>query len=555
MALMQMAWTNCHSGFVLGPVMVGFFGAEMAVREWLRAGSFPLPTVRTWLGAFLLILLACLVNPYGWQRFYPPIYQDQLESIRAYVSEMQPLTGGLAMIYEGLTLIALGVVVTATIRRGGALSYGFLLLTVLLYVQAQSVSKAWPVFGLFVPLLVLSSGAFASCERKPAGWLAVFGSFLVTAFVAIAVFGRIDGEYDSSLQRQWQEYDHGRTELPIEAVAWMRAHGVEGRVFHRCEDGGWLQMSGYDHGETFSDTGFGKYDEAFIHEIGLVSERPGRLSLDLAAYHPDFVVCNNFCFLWPYYLKQSGWRLVFYSPNSSAWTRPGVRPDLPTVSGDEIQAAFDHDLTANGMPADVRLLGRNLIALNSLGTEDFAFAKLTGLSKEFHSASWYWEAARFMCFAEPKFSAAHRDALMAEAESLPGKAVTAEFRAYDRYFAANDADGALVILKSIPPDQLGNYSAELLLKIELDRKQPEALTLARQLGYFDLRNGRHWQYLAEAEEAAGNSAAAATAWGKAVFYAPDDEVLIAAATAFAAAHKDAALDKAIAESRQVYGAP
>ena len=28
-------------------------------------------------------------------------------------------------------------------------------------------------------------------------------------------------------------------------------------------------------------------------------------------------------------------------------------------------------------------------------------AGLTGLSEELHHASWYWEAARFLCFAEP----------------------------------------------------------------------------------------------------------------------------------------------------------
>ncbi len=32
MALLQVAWVNSHSGFILGPAMVGLFGAEMIVR-------------------------------------------------------------------------------------------------------------------------------------------------------------------------------------------------------------------------------------------------------------------------------------------------------------------------------------------------------------------------------------------------------------------------------------------------------------------------------------------------------------------------------------------
>ena len=556
MALLQVAWTNCHSAFVLGPAMVGLFGAEITVRRWLRDKAFPWATVRTWLGAFGLILLACFANPSGWERFYPPFFQDRLESIRAYVGEMEPLGGGVATIYGWLTLIAIAVVALGMIRRRGAICFSFLVLAVAFYVQAQSVMKAWPIFGLFVPLLVLSSGAFAAAAaRRSASWLGVLGIFAATVIVAMAVVGRLDTQLDFSLLRQWQEYDRDRSEMAQAAAAWMKAHGVEGRLFHRCEDGGWLQSSGFDHGETFADTGFGKYDEAFIHEVGLVNERPAMVPRYLAAYRPDFVVCGNLCYQWPYYLKQNGWRLIFYSPNSSVWTRPEIRPDLPTVSDAEIAASFDRDFAENGMPADVRLFGRNLIALNSLGQEDFAFAKLTALPEEDHHAPWYWEAARIMCFADPPFSAAHRDALMHEAGALSNQAVTAEFRAYYLDEAGNDVDGALKILQGIPPGQLGNYAAELLLKIELDRKMPQALALARRTDRFDLRNGRHWMYLAQAEEQAGNSDAARAAWKKAVFYSPDDTELMAAAKAFALQHSEAELLSNIEASGNVYGVP
>jgi hypothetical protein len=552
MALLQIAWTNCHSGFVLGPAMVGLFGCEMIIRGGLKTGSFSWSTARTWIGALSLILLACLVNPYGWQRFYPPFFQDRLESIRAYVGEMEPLVGGLATIYGFLALIALLVVGFATVRRNGAICFSFLLLAFVLFLQAEEVKKAWPVFGLFIPLLVLSSGAFATGPKR-AHWPGVFGIFVASVFAGMALASRLDPEFDSSLSRQWQEYDRGRSELALDAVAWMKEHDIQGRLFHRCEDGGLLQQEGFDHGETFADTGFGKYDEAFIHEVGVVDERPAMLPHFISAYQPDFVITDGFAFQWPHILRQTGWRLIFYSPNSSVWTRPDMRPDLPTVSDDEIRALFDHDLKAYGIPADVRLLGRNIMALNSLGLEDFAFAKLTGLPKDSHETQWYWEAARFLCFAEPRFSAKHRDALGKEAEALGNDPLTAEFRAYDCYFGANDTGGALKILKSIPPNRLGNYSAELLLKIDLDQNRPDALALARRTDCFDLRNGRHWQYLAQAEEQAGNLDAARAAWAKAVFYFPDDNDLMAKAAAFAEKTHDLTLRQKIASNGQPYG--
>jgi tetratricopeptide (TPR) repeat protein len=555
MALLQIAWANSHSAFVLGPAMVGLFGAEVTLRRWSIAGFFPRHTIKTWFAAFIFILLSCLVNPYGWARFYPPFFQDRLESIRAYVGEMEPLGGGLATIYGYLALAALAIVVLAAIRRGWAISYSFLFLAIMLYLQAQSVYKAWPVFAVFVPLLVLSSGTFAGSSRRSDSWPGLFGIFIATVSIGMAFGARLYDGYDMSVVRQWHEYDQGRSEISIQATTWMKAHGIAGRLFHRCEDGGWLQMNGYDHDETFSDTGFGKYDEAFIHEVGLVNERPAYVPRLLAAYKPDYIVCSNFCYQWPFYLKQNGWRLIFYSPNSSVWTRTDLRPDLPTVSDEVVAAAFHLELTTDGMPTDVRLLGRNLIALNSLGLEGFAFSELKGLAAELHHTPWYWEAARFICFASPPSSTEHRDALMHEAESLQDEGVTAEFRAYYRYYAANDVDGALKILQAIPRDKMGNYAAELLLKIELDRKQPEALDIALRSECFDLRNGKHWQYLAQAEEQWGSLETARKAWRKAVFYSPDDDALMQAAKDFAARHQDAALSLAITDSTKVYGEP
>jgi hypothetical protein len=550
MALLQVAWTNCHSGFVIGPAMVALFGAEIVVRETFRLRSWPGEAIRTWLGAFVLIFLACFLNPFGPGRFYPPFFQEQLESIRAYVGEMQPLTGGGAALYNEITLGAAAAMALVVVRCRDV-SWSFLLLAIFFYAEALGARKAWPVFGLFVPLVVLGAGAFASAEpRKIPAWIGSAGLAPLSVLMAAALMSRFDGT-PTSLQGLWREYDAGRSELSLKAPAWMKANGIEGRLFHRSEDGGWLQEEGYDHGETFAETGFGKYDEAFIHEVGLSGERPALVPHFLEAYQPDFVVCGDFCFRWPFYLKQAGWRLIFYSPNSSVWTRPGTRDDLPTVSDRQVMDTFRHDLAVNGRPSDLRLLGRNLIALNSLGLGDFAFEELTSLPKDFRRAPWYWEAARIICTQEPLLSPDHRHELLLEAEAEHDDSLTAEFRAYAAE-AGGDTDAALRILEAIPPDQLGDHTAELLLKIDLDRNRPEALALARRTDCWELRNGHHWQFLAEAEEQAGQTGAAGRAWRKAVFYYPDDPALMEGAAAFAARHHDDGLQQVIENSAAVY---
>jgi hypothetical protein len=554
MALLQIAWTNCHSGFVLGPGLVALFGAEMILRKTIRLRAMPWAAISTWLGAFLLILLACFLNPFGLERFYPPFFQDQLESIRAYVGEMEPLTGVGASLYNGITFGAVMVMTLAVILRR-SVSWSFLFLAVFFYLQALDARKAWPVFGLFVPLVVLSAGAFApGAQKKAPPWITGAGLALVSVLIAAVLISRFYGNWGTNLRDLWRDYDAGRSELSLEALAWMKANGIEGRLFHRSEDGGLLQEGGYDHGETFADTGFGKYDEAFIHEAGLVGERPALLPRYLEAYKPGFVVCGDFCFLWPHYLKQTGWRLIFYSPNSSIWTRPGTRDDLPSVGDQQVMETFQRDIALNGRPSDLRLFGRNLIALNSLGLGDFVCREMTALPKDFRRMPWYWEAARIMSSQEPVLSLLHRNDFLRQAEDQHDDNLTAEFRAYATE-ANGDTDGALRILETIPSGQLGDAAAELLLKIYLNRGNPRALALARRSDCWDLRNGHHWQFLAEAEEQAGDIDAATRAWKKAVFYYPDDAALTAGAAAFAARHHDEALEKIVETSGKVYDDP
>jgi hypothetical protein len=553
MALFQIIWTNSHSAFVLGPGMVGLFGAEMVLRHALRDRAIPWATLRTWVLAFGFILFVCLINPYGFARFGPPFFQDRLESIRAYVGEMEPLTGLLATLFNGFSLSALALVLVAILFRRGAVSWTFVFFAVFFFFQAVAVKKAWPVFGLYIPLIVLSTGAFSPSYalRKPMAWLSVLGHATIAVLVAGGLYLELNPALPSSIFTLWREYDHGRSEQSYEAAAWMKAHNIQGRFFHRCEDGGMLQEQGFDHAETFSDTGFGKYDEDFIHEVGIINERPAAIPHYLNYYTPGFVICSTFCYRWPYYLRQNGWHPIFYSPNSSVWAQSGTRPDLPTVSDDEIKTSFDHDIAANGLPVDTRLLGRNIIALNSMGLEDFAFEKLTSLPKEMHDTPWYWEAARFLCISQPPFSAEHRAQLLTEAEKL-NDGTTAEFRAY-ALDANGDTDGALRILESIPYGNLGNYTGELLLRYYLARHNPAALPLAQRTDCFDLRNGHHWQLLAQADEQSGLIDAASRAWHKAVFYCPDDSALMSAAADFAAKNHDAALSKDIETSAHPYG--
>jgi len=533
LALVQAVWTNCHSGFVLGPIMVAGFGLEMIVRRWLRNRVFPWTTVRIWSAATALVFLGCFVNPWGVLRFSAPFYQEHLEAIRAYVGEMQPLNPAASANFHHLLFLAAGLIVYVVLLRRGAVSWSFLVLAMACYLEALQVKKAWPVFGVFLPLLVLSSAAFARTtitRRRSIAWFSVAGHVVVLVPLVIALITLGDGRSEGSLAVKWREWEAGRTELPVAATAWMKQHHLTGRLLHRCEDGGWLQQN--ELLPTWADTGFGKYDEAFIREIGLLGMNPDLVPAFLASYRPDFVLCDDFAFRWPAYLAKSGWRLVFYSPNSSVWAAPGVRPDLPAVTNAQVVAIFKDDLHRNGLPRNLLLFGRNVIALHSLGDSSFAFRQLTGLPADMHRAGWYWEAARIICFQYPAAPADLRAAWRKEADAA-GDAGR-DFRAYDDE-VSGDFQDARALLEEIPVSQLSDREAYLLLQIEIALQKPDALDLARRGPLYDLSDGERWRDLAVLEEQAGNEAAADAAWRKTLYYAPE---LMQPRPVFLASHPD-----------------
>jgi hypothetical protein len=531
LALVQVFWTNCHSGFVLGPLMVAGFGLEMIARRWFRNRAFPWTSVRIWSAATALVFLGCFVNPWGVLRFGAPFYQEHLEAIRAYVGEMQPLNPGASALFHHLTFFAVFLIAYVIFLRRGAFSWSFALFAFVFYLEALQVRKAWPIFALFLPLLVLSSAAFARTtitRRRSMAWFSVAGHVAVLVPLVMDLLALLDGHSATSLAVKWREWDAGRTELPVAATAWMRENRVTGRLLHRCEDGGWLQQNGVL--PTWADTGFGKYDEAFIRATGLLGLNPDLLPTFISIYQPDVVLCDGFAFQWPAYLGGLGWRLVFYSPNSSVWVRPGVRPDLPTVSTAQVEMTFVDDLRRHGLPRNPLLLGRRLIALHSLGDSAFAVQQLTSLPADLHRAGWYWETARIICFQYPPAPVALRAQLRREADAIgdPGR----EFCAYDDE-VRGDFQGARKLLEKIPVRDLTDSQARLLLQVEIALQQPDALDLARRESLYDLTDGEHWRSLAVLEDQAGNAAAAERAWRYTLYYAPE---LMPTRAGFMAAH-------------------
>ncbi|HEX7505759.1 MAG TPA: hypothetical protein VF550_03235 [Polyangia bacterium] len=127
--MIQILWVNCHGFFVLGPMVLAAYIAELLVdRHWPPATQVPRPPIKQLLLATGTTLLACLVNPYGSKAVTLPLEQfHKLGSTgiyRANIGELKTIgdfiaTAGMSNPYllAYFAVLALGIVSFVLQRR------------------------------------------------------------------------------------------------------------------------------------------------------------------------------------------------------------------------------------------------------------------------------------------------------------------------------------------------------------------------------------------------------------------------------------------------------
>lgn len=527
LALVQALWVNSHSGFILGPTFILGFGLEMILRDAWRQGRFPRATALHWTRIALLVLLACLLTPYGPARLWLPFYHQGNELIRAYVTEMQPLTFDFSNPFVLLMLAQLALITIACLRQRGGLCWSFLAITMAFFYATFTSERHLAVFAFLAPGVILSANVFSRrTSPVPASTTRPLIPCLASLLLVLGVLLLIREELNpgSSLSpiARWRDWNQRQTELPHNAVEWMKAHRLNGRLFHRSEFGGWLQYVGYNRGQTYCDTGFGKYNETVIREIGRASEQPASLPALLRRYQPNVTLVANMGYNWPYYLQRENWRCVYYAPDGSVWVpfREGEDSTLATVSPDEITQRFTAYYQQHGLPARAFLYYRQLLTLHSMGLGTFASAQLLQLPENWQSKFLFWEVARKMIATPPALAHTSLSSLLALAEKPDNRAASLLFRAT---FRAQQRDWTQVIalLNSLPRDTVNDTAFTLLAEALLEtNRTKEAAALLRNDRLFTLANDRRYKLLARVETQLGHPEAAARANERAHYFGP-----------------------------------
>ncbi len=99
----QVVWVNCHSLFILGPIVLGFFLIDRSGRRWSnsragesRPGAEPQHILRHLVPVSLAVALACLANPYGVRGATLPLglflkIADPTNPYKTYIDEFASL--------------------------------------------------------------------------------------------------------------------------------------------------------------------------------------------------------------------------------------------------------------------------------------------------------------------------------------------------------------------------------------------------------------------------------------------------------------------------------
>lgn len=530
LALAQILWTNSHSGFILGIALTCGFAIETILRAAWRERRLPIARIRCWSAVAVIVTLASFINPYGLPRLLLPFYHQGSEVIRAYVGEMQPMIFDTNDFFVDVMLVQLALIFLAFVLYRGGISWTFLAITLFFFKETFVSGRHIAVFALLVPGVILSTKALGrplieTRENQPLRpaleAIRLFTVLISTLGVLLILKGEVLSDSTISPFTRWRAWNHNQTELPISATRWMLQNHITGRLFHRSEIGGWLQYRGYDHGETYCDTGFGKFSEDFIHEIGLSSGRPNYLPVLLRKYNPACTVVAGMGYNWPHVLIQNGWRCVYYAPDGSVWLPKDARPELPIVTQAEVEESFAHSIQENVLPVPTFVRFWRLLALHSMGYEDFAVEQLLKVPASWQHSPLFWETISRMAFTAPGLNEVHLEFFNTLAHKTENLSSSLPFRAELQLTHKNFQ--AVVDLVDPLSRQVPNDAAFTTLGsawIELGQFE-KALKLLRCDDLFDLSNGERYHLLAVCEEHSGNADAAKSANARAHFYSPD----------------------------------
>ncbi|HEX8276623.1 MAG TPA: hypothetical protein VF615_28545 [Longimicrobiaceae bacterium] len=323
-ALLFAAWANLHAGFVYGLALLGLYALGTWVEE--RGAEYPRGGAgggaRRLLAATAVACAASLLNPAG-----PGIVRQIAgalgsDAVAAQTTEWAPPSFGepRGVFLAAVVLAAAAVVLLS--RRRPAWSRALAVAAFLL--AALQSSRHVPLFGLVaVPLVALHASesfrrtstrywfgdAFAEIERRT-----VPGAWILPLFLGFAWLSARPGAWG---------FDP--SQYPVAAVQAARSAGLQGRIFHSLQWGGFIAYAWPERKVFFHPV---KYDDdvsaAYLGVVAGPSPPAARLEqlgIDLVVAEPGSRLAREL-------VAAPGWT-VWHRDGTAVVLRRSTGPRLP----------------------------------------------------------------------------------------------------------------------------------------------------------------------------------------------------------------------------------
>lgn len=339
---MMLVWANLHGGFLVGLGLLGVYCAT-------RIGGALLQRVRGVTAALdpqqmlalacvgLLALAAPLVNPYGVHLY---TYLADTLDMHGEITEWYPVTL-LSTEFLRFKIVCLATAASALIawHRGRSSARArvllgwmtpFLAVAALLAFRHQ---RHTVLFGIAVaPLLVV--GVESARRRALARWpelaprrpvlIAIAGGALAVAFVQLYGFG-------ATLARDGLGIRYGRLDYPLDAVEFLRTHGIGGNVAMPFEWGAYAIAKLPPESRVFIDGRFeAVYPPQVIDDYFAFMHGTDGWERLLDAYPTDVVVVQRWRNIHPRLFAHPEFQYVYSDPAALIFVRRSPAND-PTL--------------------------------------------------------------------------------------------------------------------------------------------------------------------------------------------------------------------------------
>ncbi|HEX8181857.1 MAG TPA: hypothetical protein VF525_20115 [Pyrinomonadaceae bacterium] len=319
LAPLMLLWANMHGGFALGLVLLALGGVGVVLDE-LAQGS---PPRRIWarVRPLCLVLAACVLvvplNPNGVRLFTYPLETLNSHAMHAYIDEWRSPDFHLLIAQPFALLLIATFVLLALSPQRPRLSE-----LLLLCVSTYAALRAWrnmPFCALVaMPIMAEHAWAFAT-SRSWGRWLTApeqraagtQPAWQVALNVALLVCVPV-GLYATNVRRVVARQPAIEAEkYPAAAVAYLRAHPTNGRIFNGYGWGGYLIWQLYPQQRVFIDGRADVYGDRFIEAYLQAEGGEPEWRAPLERYDVRTVMLNPRAPLASLLKQEPGWTKVY----------------------------------------------------------------------------------------------------------------------------------------------------------------------------------------------------------------------------------------------------